>query len=280
MKRLILAIAALTLLLASCDLRAELHVNGNGSGIFGFAFLIDQALLDRLPGAEADPAAEFGRQFADSPVPFTVEEISEGGSAGVRASFAFSSPDDLNTKLNALAASEGQAPGAFGDDFRLERDGDGWVFEATGESVGDEFASGFNEGFDQAAPEGGFGSDDPFSADFNPEMLAGLFDFSFRVTLPGTAGSHNATRTIDGGGATTYVWDVDLTSTDPLRMSARSVGAGGGFPAVPVGVGVLLVGAGIIAAAKLRRPRTGSPVPVLEGFGPPPSVHDDEEIVG
>lgn len=280
MKRLIPAIAALTLLLASCDLRAELHVNDDGSGTFGFAFLIDQALLDQLPGAEANPTAEFGEQFADSPVPFTVEEISEGGSTGVRASFAFSSLEDLNAKLNLLAESEGQAPGAFGDDFRLEREGDGWVFEATGESVGDEFASGFNEGFNEAAPPGGFGSDDPFSADFNPEMLAELFDFSFRVTLPGTAGSHNATRTVDAGGATTYVWDVDLTSTEPLRMSAHSVGAGGGFPTVPVGVGVLLVGAGIIAAAKLRRPRRGPPAPVLEGFGPPPSLHDDEEVVG
>ena len=268
MTRVLVGVTALMLTLAACEMNAEVVVNPDGSGTFGFSFAIEDALAAQIPGGE-NPLDGFREEFADDGLPWQVEEFTGNGMTGVRATLPFASIEDLRTTMTSLETTD--SPGAFDDSFRLERTDGGWVFEATGEAPGSSF--GGDLGGDPSF-EGG-----EFAPGFDPSALAELFDISVKVTLPGASTSTNATETIVDGGSTTFVWALDPASTTPVAMRAETVGSGaGGFPMVPVGIGVLLVGAAIIAAARFRRPTT-SPDPVFEGYGDvTPTQPDDDEL--
>lgn len=277
-RTIVLALGGL-LALSACEMSADLTVKHDGSGTFGFSFLMEEALASQIPGG--DPFESF-RSGLPSGMDWTVDEVTEGGMRGVRASFPFVSVADLQAKMAALDAAEGSAPGGFGENFRLEQTSGGWVMEGTGEAPSSSMGSGLGAPGLGAprlgAPGLGAPGDVPpgFEQSFDPAALAALIDVSMRVTLPGKAVSTNATETIAAGDSTTFVWAIDLSSTSPMHMTASTQVSAASLPLVPVGVGALLVGAGIIAAARLRRPKDGPPEPVFEGFTP--RARDDDEL--
>lgn len=271
MRRMMLITAALAVVLAGCEMSADVTVNEDGSGTFGFSLAMEEAMLEQLPGG-GNPLDGFREEFVNDPVPWAFEEINEGDLRGMRATLAFSSIDDLRSKMQLLAEAEGGSPGGFDDTFRIERTDTGWSLQATGEGPGADLGGGFGGDVPSGVP----GLETP---GFDAGALAELFDVSMRVTLPGTSVSTNATETIVNGGSTTFVWKLDVSSSAPVGMTATtSVAAAGSLPLVPIGIGVVLVGLGLMVAARLRRP--GPPhEPVLEGFGTPaPPPADEDEL--
>lgn len=245
MRRILLCLALLTLALSACELRAEIEVNDNGSGTFGFVFGADPQMRGFLAQAGEDPFAELRRDLADDPVPWTVTEFAEGDLTGVRATFPFDSVEQMKSALEALDQDPSNNGAAFRD-FRLERSGEDWVFHASSDL------------------QSSFGADAP---PIPVEQLATLLRLQFRVTLPGKAASHNADEVTRSGGRTTFIWKPTLSAT-AVSMDARTTPGGGSLPVVPIAAGVLALVA-VLAAVSLVRRSGAPPAPVIEGFPVP-----------
>jgi hypothetical protein len=222
-------VAALAVLTTGCfriDMRVD--VNDDGSGVVQVETAVQPDKLDAFGGllgdfgdpgneaAEAPSREELCADFLDDqdiPPEADIETFDDGDFCGARYTQTFV-PDTL-----------GAALGADGD-FVLERDGDGWRFEAV--TTDDQEAN-------------------------DPEFLA-LFEsvledaeFVLRVRLPGRQVEHNADR-IDPDGA--LVWDLDIFDP-PDRLFARTVpgepitGSGEGSSST-VGLVALGVVAGLV----------------------------------
>ncbi|HVL91268.1 MAG TPA: hypothetical protein VM841_13625 [Actinomycetota bacterium] len=289
MKRLMAAIV-LVLALGACEARAEIDVNDNGSGTFGFAFFIDKqfiALMEGFGGRQGeDPFGDFKSGLDDSPVPFQIEEYSENGGRGIRAKVPFKSVDDLRTIMKEVDQGDAQGsplggggPG-FGT-FTLEQRGGGWYFESLSDApdLGDLGDLGSGEG-------GG-------EAPFDPAQIASLLKISFRVTLPGRTVDTTADEATSKGGKTTFVWNADLTSKEPMQMVATTAAAGSSLPLSPILIALALIAALVTVAVMMRRKNavasgpdqhadawpsgTGGAVPPQPGTVPPVSGTHEQD---
>jgi hypothetical protein len=245
MRRTLLGIAVLALALSACELRAEISVNQDGSGTFGMVFAVGPEMREMLkqPGlGGGDPFAELRSDLADDPVAWTVEDYKEGALEGVRATFEFSSPQDLREKVIAMS-EDPQSESALSE-FSLERSGEGWSFRGIASDAESEL---------------GGGGDSPFQID----QLASLVKVQFRVTLPGRSVENNADEVETGGGKTAFIWKPSLTDRGISMIASTKPGGGSSLPLLPIAavIGVLGVGGALFA-----RRRKASPLPLL--FGP------------
>lgn len=247
---LVMLLAGLALLLSGCEIRGELVVNDDGSGTFAFVFGIPKEFLAFVPAGE-DPFGDVRRDVADAPFPVEVEDYETERVRGVRVSFAFSSVDDLGSKLETFSEEQGATPGGDFQDFSLRETGDGWSFRASASDVD----AGFSE----------FGGED-FPLD--PAQLEELLDLRFVVTLPGAPGDHNADEVSRSGGKTTFTWRLSPTQSS-VDFRASTAG-GSGFPVLPVaaGGGAAVILAGGFALSRLRGAGSAAAGAVFEGTEP------------
>lgn len=222
----IVAISALAL--AAC-FRAEtnIEVNQDGSGTVGFLIAMDMETMEGLAGAfedfedfegedfeeeedfEFDPAENpFLEDFEDAELPpgTTIEPYEEDGWMGVWVRVPFQSEGDVAQTLAELFEVVGEDDEMLGSDgfetFRLERQGDLWIFEA--ELAADE--------------DSDFASDDPAEMAF----LEAFFPdepYVFSIKLPGGVVDHNADRVADDG---TLIWVLDIFTTESRQINATS----------------------------------------------------------
>jgi len=136
---------------------------------------------------------------------FDAEELTEDGFEGVRVSTGFDSIDELNSLLSSAGASavDHVDVGAL-DSLELTHDGDEFVFRADVGEVSDTFAQELG--------------DDETMSEIGTEMLADLFDFRFRLTLPGDVTDHNADQATGGE----LVWLLDLSDSTRTELYAMS----------------------------------------------------------
>lgn len=262
--RRIFALGLLVVALGACEARAEIEVKNDGSGTFGFSFLIDKqtlGLLEGLPGGGlADPFDEFRSDIGGAPVPFDVDEFSEDGGKGIRATVRFKSIDELKALMKQFE-DEADSPFATGDatfgDFVLERRGDGWSFTADSEppDLGD------------LGDLGGLGGEGV--PGFNPAELAGLLKMSIRVTLPGRSISTTASSVERKGGSTQFTWTQDLSATGPTRLIATTEAAPGSFPFIPIAAGIGGIALVLVVMSMMRKPAPAIPGDAAVGAGIP-----------
>lgn len=232
MRRTLLAVALLALALSACELRAEIAVNENGSGTLGVTFAVEPETLALFNlGGAGDPFAEMKADFADDPVTWTVQDFTEGKLKGIRATFPFSSIDDLREK-SRLLDSGGNSDAGF-EDFTLERRGEGWVFEGRSTDT-------------QSALSGGGQVPIP------PEQLEKLVNIQLRSTLPGKASTHNANQVTASGGRTTFIWKPKFSAKSIDLRAQTMPGDGSSLPVLPVALGLGGLGA-VGAVLALRR---------------------------
>lgn len=235
MRRAAVALAALGLL-SACEMHVAIVVKKDGSGTFGFSFGIDKALLALVPSGD-DPLASMEQELKrHKAVPVNVERYATDTLKGVRATIAFSSPGDFNSKIRGLGGQE-----LAGGVATLERAGDGYrvVFRASYPMFGDQ-------GLVQ------LGKDVPPQV---TEQFLGQLDAEFRVTLPGKPATHNANRVTSSGGSATFVWDIDVRK---VALDIRAETKSSSIPIVPVASGGVAALA-VLAAVFLRARRARSP---------------------
>ncbi|HVL33738.1 MAG TPA: hypothetical protein VM600_09200 [Actinomycetota bacterium] len=251
MRKMIIAACLCVVALGGCEMRAELSVEDDGSGTFGFSFGIEEALAAMVrEGGGDSPFSGIDAGLSNSPVDWKVEEFNERGLTGFKGSFAFTSIADFRRKMDLLSESEGSSP--VDADFSLERSGGGWLIRGNSGSgaAGDLFGSGQSDG-----GFGGFGS--------NAE-LDRMLRIQVRITLPGRAGETNAHEVRERGGKTTFIWRPKA-SDPPTALHARTSGAGGSIGLKTSALALLLLA--ILAAGLhvMRRGGSGPPPIVLEG---------------
>ena len=245
MKRILIPII-LMLALAACEARAEIDVRDDGSGTFGFSFVIEDQFIALLQGfgKDGDPFDEFKKSLSDSPVPFKVEEFPVKGARGIRATAAFKNIAQLKSLIEDSKKQEaspdnplGGGPG-FGT-FTLEQRSGGWFFEALSEApdLGELGGSGGSGG-----------------SSFDPSQIASILKISFKVTLPGRSTRTTADDATTTGGRTTFTWKADLTKNEPMELVAVTKPAGG-IPIVPLGAALvaLIVGGGVALTMSRRK---------------------------
>jgi hypothetical protein len=242
------AILALAALLGGCELRADVNVDDDGSGTVGVTALVEPQYLGLLSAPGGDPFAEMKKDFADDPVDWKVQDIKEGSSRGIYASFHFTSIKDLKSKTEAMQTASGSGSDTGLQQFTLKRDGsNSWTFEGRPENVQEQIGSG--------------------NSSIPADQLASLLKLQFRITLPGRARSSNAARSSTSGGRTTFVWTPSIKDAS-VRFAARTV-PGGTVPVLPIGIaaGVTTV----VAAVAILRDRWR---PAPAGDATPPHSAD------
>ena len=203
MRRLLLLAPLAVLMLTGC-IRAEIaiHVNDDGSGTVSVLTAIDGAVLaafadeggggglGELVGGD-DLAAAFAEiDEADLPPGAAVEAYEDGDFTGARVSVPFKAGDDVAAALERLSSNGGgDGPAAgVGDAFEslmLERDGEGWRFDAR--LSADATDAGLGEG----------GGGDLLGGAI-ADVLLGDASFTVRLALPGEVVEHNADE-LSGG---------------------------------------------------------------------------------
>lgn len=284
MRRMALGIVVLVLALASCEMRGELKVNSDGSGTMGIMFGIDRTLLALMPGGQ-DPFADAEKGFKDDPVSWKMERFSTDKLVGFRASFPFSSVDDLKAKM-ALLKDDSKSGSAFGE-LDIRKTATGWEFSATPGSMPSS-AGATPGGGGSTAPQTSQRSRPitlpdgrviapPSPVPMNPAPFdlsglgSSLMDIQLWVTLPGALVSTNAAETKRAGRSTTFIWKPSMAAVqkgERLAMTASTRSVGGGVPVLPLTAGLLVLSVGSALAVVARR-RPPTPAPVLEGIGFP-----------
>jgi hypothetical protein len=203
-------VRALTLLLAvtavsmvGC-IRYELGfvVNPDGSGTMSVLVAISDQIT-AMTGMTTEDALDLGE---DGLPGATVSQYSQDGFTGIQMSLPFANLQQLGLFMG------GQQTDAITSEFDLRPDGSGgWSFATTlapaAEAAGPEAADA------DALP---------------PELLQGGWA-RVRLQLPGVPAEHNADRIEDGA----FVWDIDLTSSEPRQLTARTTAAGAAEAEVP-----------------------------------------------
>ena len=246
------ALLAFAALASSC-IRAEIaiRVNDDGSGTVSVLTAFDRSLMEAFgedaaaAGAGFDPSVFTEIDEAELPPGASVEPYEDGDFLGTRVTIPFASDADVAASIERAFAAAGGDGGLTGDDgafrrFVLERDGDGWRFDAEMDPASSELAAGGDDSFGE-------------------ELAQFLFqDASFvvRLTLPGEIVEHNADETGPQG---ELVWNIDLLGGEVRTLSATS-GAGGddgggGGAVIAVAAVALLLAAGVGVALLVRRRR-------------------------
>ena len=251
MRRLtLLLVAPLAVVLLTGCLRIEIamRVADDGSGAISFLSAIDSSAMGALgalgPGV-GDIASSF-TEVDESTLPpgGTAELYQEGTFVGSRVQIPFASSGDVAATLGGLVASAGEESafaglGGMFEQFVLEGDDDGWLFEA--QFPRDMLA-------DAAGASGGPALDPALMA-----PLLGDASFTVRVALPGTVVEHNADRVEEGE----LIWDLNVLDPGARPMMARTeLGGGEGLsPVLIVAVIVVAVAAAAGGAWAVRRRR-------------------------
>lgn len=251
------AILVLALALAACETRAEVNVNPDGSGTFGFVLAYGDSFATK---GMAEPVRDIVDQFKDGPVPFQVTPFREDGLTGYRLSTGFASLDELREMMRQTADNSpsflGEADN-LGDNFVISEAGDGWNLRAQGQPPGSGVLN---------RPEAEASS--PFDADMQ-KFVDQVLRFQFRITLPGYPAENNADEVKTSDGKTTFVWRSGQFRTETIALRAQTSNTRSGKPVVPILAMAGLAGVGI-AVAKRRagsgRRRGGPPPVVLEGM--------------
>ena len=215
----------------------SLSLDDDGSGVMSTIVAISDTFSE-LSGTSADELVP----TEQLPSGARVSEYRQDGFSGIELGIPFANRAELGLLTAGMSAGAGTGgPG----DISLEPNEDGgWTFSMVASLEPDE-----GTGDIAMAPP--------------PELLEGAF-FRIRVALPGELAEHNADRVEDGA----LVWDLDLTSTEPRQLSARTTAsapqppgsghgaphiAGGAMPAAGSGtaVPVVLTVAALVAALAL-----------------------------
>lgn len=233
-------IAAVLVLLSACKIRVEVatEVERNGSGRVGVTLALaldedERRLFEGAPdGDVVDVLAEEVPQGWESE-PYRVTDREGRELEGIRATRRFGSLDELHQVIGQAQelSAEGAAAdaGALLGEFTIRQEGDRFVFHAA--PVGPDPAAGLG------LPEAGSEVDEFGQA--LAEAFGGLLEVeaeaAIRVRLPGEVLESNADR--EEGGA--LVWELVAGERRELSaVSDASRGGDGGFPVVPVAVGV------------------------------------------
>ena len=209
-KSLVLLVALVAILSTGCiQADLKLDVNDDGSGTYSAVIAVNEDLLKSLGGLAAlDPDAEPASGStgdickdmvkdaeADTPKGGKVEPYKKGDFCGVKLSASFA---NIEEGLELLSSSD--SGGASLEDVTLEKQGNGWVFDAKWNPDDTSAATG--------------GADDEMSKQF----LQG-FQFVIRIKLPGGQVDQNADL-IEGDG--TMVWNLDPTASRTLEARTEA----------------------------------------------------------
>lgn len=199
-------VGLLVILLSGCfKIDFKIFIEDDGSGNMEGLVAVDAGAFASLGGLFEEEGAEppsreeiCGDFISDTDVPegATTEPYEEGDFCGIRFTQTFTA-DEMQQALNDSFQDEG-------GEFVIERDGEGWRFQA---DLGDQATEG---------------------AEFFPTDLFSDSEFVIRVRLPGRQVEHNADRIESDG---TMVWDVDLFNPGPPLMARTEPGdpiTGGG----------------------------------------------------
>lgn len=249
--RRIVAMIALVAALGACEANAEIEVRDDGSGTFGFSFVIEDQFLQVLEGfgGGGDPFDEFRKSLADSPIKFDVREFPVTGGRGIRATAQFKTVAQLKQLVEDAENAEPSPDNPFAGGpgfgtFTLEQRAGGWFFESISEAP-------------DLSDLGGLGGspDSPIDA----KQLASLLKVTFRVTLPGTSVRTTADDVKRAGGGTSFIWHADLAAEKPMELVAQTK-SGSSFPLVPVAALIVALGIGAFGVMKMRRKASVAPV--------------------
>lgn len=262
MRRLKWIAAALTalVLLAGCNLAANVVVKPDGSGYYSVTMSVPNA--SSHPGQAIYSAVRRGA--ASSNVPLTVTPYSSGGNSGAKMTFHFLSLADLNAESQRLAAA---GKGAIG--VTINRDDHGWNFSA---STADSLIT----------PPGSTGGSSALGTLVNQVITINLV-----VQLPGAPAENNAKAVTHTSTASTFTWilsssqsgtglqasttyvgnqaNVKLaTALTPVAASSNSSGSSGsgwsaGMVALVAGGAVIVLGAAAFGIVTVTRRRRVSP---------------------
>ena len=223
MRRLIPLVAVGVVLLAGCraEINVGMDVESTGAGTVALEVGVDDQLLTLIEGS----GGSIDDLVGELPAGATALEPRQDGDLTVYGfTTAFSSPEELDSLLAAgIQGIETQ-----GSELQLTVEDGGATLEAT-------FA--IPDATEQAGELG--------------EVAGSLDEFlsaSFRANLPGEIVEHNADRVLDNGD---LAWDLPVTG-GTVEVQARSE-SGGGFPVMPVVVGIALAALGGAAIYLLSR---------------------------
>jgi hypothetical protein len=245
------AMLALVTLVATACFRVDLKVSveDDGSGrVEGLIALDVEAAAEIAAVFDSEDApipdrAELCEEFltdTDVPDDAQVEPYEDGDLCGITYSVDFT-PDQMDEVLAGASDDSG--------DFSIERDGDGWRFDAT---LSDEAGA---------------------DAEFFPAELLGNPEFTVRIKLPGRQVEHNADRIESDG---TMVWELDLFNPgDPLMARTEPgppiTGSGdGGSNTVLIVVLVIVALAAVGGFLWWRNRSAEPPEPAPPAEAPPP----------
>ncbi len=256
LRRPLAALLAFAVLATGC-IRAEIaiRVNADGSGTVSVLTAFDRSFMEALGGDDASAGGAFElsslTEVDESELPFgaSVEPYEEGDFVGVRVTVPFESGDDVAASIDRIfAGTGGESSPLAGDDsaFRrlvLERDGDGWRFEAEIDISAGELTEG--------------AEDDPLGGAL-AELLFQDASFVVRLSLPGEIVSHNADEIGPDG---ELVWNIDIFGAETRTLSASSDVSGeggGGGTTIVVAVAALLIAILVVAGVFVARRQRGA----------------------
>lgn len=190
----------------------------NGSLIFAF----DEEMQELMESEGEDVSDTFEEEKL--PKGATVEEYNKDGKVGQLVTFKDTPLEELNEFFND-ADDEGNEFSFVHKDGKYEFKGN---FDATG---GDDGLDDLTDGDDAE------GTDEDFGAGLEAMMKKMLEDaeFTVSVTFPG-----KITDTNGKVSGKTVTWDLDVTAPASMNATAEE-GSGGGFPVIPVVIGVVVL---------------------------------------
>lgn len=261
-----LALPAALILTGCMDLEQTAVVNDDGSGTFTYILAIDKdsPTLNTAEGSDVQSTCESEDDAASKlPANVTVTPIDTPSACGSKITITFDSPEEFASTIEqARADAKDEADGPGPDLFAglsLARTATGWRFE-------NGLLSGLIPYDETALEPGSSPLDNPQYAGL---LVSAVSSYKLSVTLPGIAGATNATST-EG---TTFRWEIKgrdvadkrfatlfaettLATAEPVATtSTEQQGKGDGgstLPVVPIGIGVLALGAAGFVLARRR----------------------------
>ena len=241
----------------SISMGLETKVNADGSGTLGLRVAVDEEMQQFL-GQQGEDIDLFGELVGEAPPGWKVEQGTDpDGSKFVSMAGTFASVDELNKLLDEF--------GEAGDGLGIEN------VSITQEKSFLKTTTSYSATVDAGALFGGLG-DMPGMDDemMSPDMLAGIFQFENRVTLPGTIKANNG----DSVQGNTVIWRpktgvVQMTATSEITNWGPLIGiiAGAVFLVAVVVIVLLIVRSRKKQAAQAQFAAAG--VPYQGGMAPP-----------
>lgn len=199
---------AFSVFLAACSVNFVATVKPDGSGEFGMEFILTAQDKETLAGmgASMDDLCEgLGSQSgAGLPLEMAFRQEEHGGDTWCIASLPFKTLDELHDNIESSQESSFRVN-------RLEIQGDQFFFDVDVDMGGSDM------------------SDLGFSIDMN---------LSWKLTVPGTVGAHNANR-VEGR---TLIWDLDIGQNVNMRAESSTSTINIGLLLIFILLALLIVG--------------------------------------